>query len=141
MFLGLHLCGPKGDGGRLLLDRALAMLQFDNECVVQAMLRDGRPVPDCVEQLGLVYEDHTILDPNSDRQEFYGFRQMLERRRFSCGDAAPFEAAVLRMKHGIPAHSFARFGTEDGLWHAVYQTPAGVVDPIARFLRARRGAA
>ena len=56
MYLGLHLCGPKGDGSRILLDRALALLQFDNECVVQAMLRSGRAVPDCMEELGLEYE-------------------------------------------------------------------------------------
>lgn len=138
MFLGLHLCGPRGDGGRMVLDRALALLQFDNECVIQAMLRAGRAVPDCVEELGLRYEDHTVLDPDSDHQEFYGFRAMLERGAFSCGDAAPFEAAVLRVKHTIPARAFSQFGTQDGLWHGVYETPAGIVNPVARFLAARQ---
>jgi hypothetical protein len=138
MYLGLHLCGPKGDGSRILLDRALALLQFDNECVVQAMLRSGRPVPDCMEELGLEYEDHCILDPNSDRQDFYGFRAMLERGKFSCGDAAGFEAAVLQVKHRIPARAMSRFGSDEGLWHAVYTTPAGVVNPVARFLSSQR---
>ena len=138
MFLGLHLCGPKGDGSRLLLDRALALLQFDNECVLQAMLRAGRPIPDCVEELGLRYEDHTRLDPNSDHQELYGLRAMLDRGAFSCGDAAGFEAGVLQVKHRIPARAFSQFGTDDGLWHAVYETPVGIVNPIARFLAGER---
>ena len=140
MYLGLHLCGPKGDGSRILLDRALALLQFDNECVVQAMLRSGRAVPDCMEELGLEYEDHCVLDPNSDRQDLYGFRAMLERGKFSCGDAAGFEAAVLQAKHKIPARAFSRFGSGEGLWHAVYLTPAGIVNPVARFLSAQRQA-
>ncbi len=136
MDLRLHLCGPKGDGSRLLLDRALAMLQMDNEFVVQAMLRDGRGVPDCVEQLGIPYRDDVSLDPNSERQEFRGLRQMLEHGSWSCGEAAPFEASVLRVKFNVPARAFVRFGTEDGFWHSVYETPQGVVDPVARYLAA-----
>jgi hypothetical protein len=121
----------------MVLDQALALLQFDNECVIQAMLRAGRRVPECVEELGLSYEDHTVLDPDSDHQEFFGLRAMLERGVFSCGDAAPFEAAALWIKRQIPARAFSRRGTDDGLWHAVYQTPAGIVDPISRFLSGR----
>lgn len=137
MYLGLHLCGPRGDGSRMLLDMALAMLQFDNECVVQAMLRDGRHVPECMEELGLEYEDHCVLDPDSDKQDLYGFRAMMERGKFSCGEASCFEAAVLQVKHGIPARAFSRYGTDDGFWHAVYMTPAGVVNPVARYLASR----
>jgi len=138
VFIGLHLCGPKGDGSRILLDRALALVQLDNECLVEAMLRAGMAVPDCVEELGIEYEDHTVLRPNSDEQQIYGLRAMLERGRFSCGDAAALEAAVLQKKYTIPARAFSRFGTEDGFWHAVYSTPAGVVNPVARFLEHQR---
>lgn len=134
MDLRLHICGPKGDGTRLLLDRALQILQMDNEFVVQAMLRAGLVVPDCMEQLGLPYRDDTMLDPHTDRQEFRGFRQMLEYGSWSCGEGAAFEAAVLRVKYVIPAHSFAEFGKGDGKWHSVYRTPEGVVDPVFRFL-------
>ena len=135
MQLDLHLCGPKGDGSRILLDHALAMVQLDNEFVIQAMLRAGRPVPDLIDQLGIPYRDDTVLDPDSDYQAFYGLRAMLERGSWSCGDAAPFEAAVLKCKHRVPARAFARYGTEDGFWHAVYETPRGTVDPVARFIR------
>ncbi len=138
MDLRLHLCGPKGDGSRLLFDRALELVQQDNEFVVQAMLRSGQRVPDSVEELGVPYRDDTRLDPNSPRQDLYGLRAMLERGSFSCGDAAPFEAAVLKVKYNIPARAFTQVGKQAGLWHAVYQTPHGVVNPIARFLAARR---
>lgn len=141
MHLELHLCGPKGDGSRILLDRALAMVQLDNEFLIQAMLRAGRPVPDRIDDLGIPYRDDTLLDPNSDHQAFYGMRGMLERGSWSCGDGAPYEAAVLVVKHRIPTRAFARYGTEDGFWHAVYQTQLGIVDPVARYLsqpRARR---
>lgn len=138
MDVRLHLCGPKGDGSRLLWDRLLEIVQQDNEYVVQAMLRAGQRVPDSVEELGIPYRDDVRLDPNSTHQELHGLRAMLERRSFSCGDAAPFEAAVLKVKYGIPAHAFSQFGTHEGWWHGVYRTPQGVVDPIARFLAARR---
>lgn len=134
MDLRLHLCGPKGDGSRMLLDRALAMLQLDNEFVVQAMLRSGMAVPDSVEQLGIPYRDDVVLDPNSERQEFRALRQMLDYGSWSCGEGAPLEAAVLQVKYKIPARAFVRFGTDDGFWHAVYETPQGIVDPVQRYL-------
>lgn len=150
MFVGLHLCGPKGEGQRVLLDQALAMLQRDNEFVIQAMLRAGRPVPDCIEELGLRYVDDTVADPESGRQIFYSFRHMLERKKFSCGDAAGFEAAVLTQKFQVPARAHTKAGrprwplppgvTHHGLWHSVYETPAGEVDPVMRFLTGQRRA-
>lgn len=136
MDLRLRLCGPKGDGSRILLDHALALVQLDNEFVVQAMIRAGRHVPDCVEQLGIPYRDDVVLDPDSEHQEFRGFRQMLEDGSWSCGEGAPFEAAVLKVKYGIPAKAFSRFGTEDGFWHCVYRTPHGIVCPVTRYLAA-----
>ena len=138
MDVTLHLCGPKGDGQRLLLDRALAMLQADNEYLIQAMLRSGMAVPDKVEDLGIPYRDDTLLDPNGESQHYFGYRQMLEHGSFSCGDAAPFEAAVLVVKYNIPAVAFSD-ARGNGIFHAVYRTPAGVVDPIVRFHSARRG--
>lgn len=138
MDVTLHLCGPKGDGQRLLLDRALAMLQADNEYLFQAMLRGGRPIPDKIEDLGLRYRDDTIIDPHSPRQHYYGFRQMLENGTFSCGDASAFEAAVLVIKYQMEATAFSQ-ARAPGIFHAVYRTQAGVVDPIARLHGAGQG--
>lgn len=110
------------------------MVQLDNEFLIQAMLGARRPVPDKIEDLGIPYRDDTLVDPNSDHQAFYGLRGMLEQGWWSCHGAAPFEAAVLKMKHKIPARAFTRYGSEDGFWHIVYETPLGVVDPVARYL-------
>lgn len=138
MDVTLHLCGPKGDGQRLLLDRALAMLQADNEYLLQAMLRSGMAVPDKVEDLGIPYRDDTLIDPHGDSQHYFGYRQMLEHGSFSCGDASAFEAAVLVVKYQMPATAFSE-ARGDGIFHAVYRSPAGIVDPVARFHRTRGG--
>lgn len=134
MILELHLCGPKGDGQRNEIDDALALLQRDNEYVIQAMIRAGRFVPDLIEDLGLEYRPPTRAEAETERQAFHCFRKMLENGWWSCGDAGPFEAAVLVIKHGIAAQAFSSDLTDDGLFHSLYRTPMGVIDPVARFL-------
>lgn len=149
MVIELHLCGPIGDGQRQELDAALALLQMDNEFLIQAMLSAGLHVPDTVDEMGLVWVPPSKLEAQTDRQRFFHMRDMLERRRFSCGDAAGYEAAVQRAKYGVPARAFTvdvvpdwmrktQGDAAEGLWHSVYSTPSGIVDPVGRHLR-RRG--
>jgi hypothetical protein len=138
MDLHLHLCGPKGDGQRLLLDRALALVQADNEFLFQAMLRSGMAIPEKVEDLGIPYRDDTLIDPNGGSQHYFGYRQLLEHGSWSCGDAAALEAAALVVKYGLPATAFSD-PRGDGIFHALYRTSAGIVDPVARYHAAHRG--
>lgn len=134
MILELHLCGPKGDGQRQELDAALRLLQMDNEFLIQAMLRDGRPVADLIEDLGLSYRPPTPAEARTDRERFYGLHAMLRAGEFSCQEAAAWEAAVLTVKYGVPSRAFHDPVSNDGLYHALYETPQGVIDPVARFL-------
>lgn len=135
MILELHLCGPKGAGQRQLIDRALELVQLDNQMLVQAMLKAGMPVPDRIEELGLAYQSPSLAQAQANRQAFFGYRQMLTNGWFSCGEAAAWEAAVLCEKHKVPATAFSNpiTGRDDGIFHAVYRTPTGVVDPVERF--------
>lgn len=133
MILTMHLCGPKGDGERQLHDRALAMLQLDNRFVIEAMLRSGQQVPDLVDDLGIEYRDLTRTNARGEHHAYNGFRKMLDQGWFSCGDAAAYEAAVLSVKYGVPAHAYAEPGRGPGMFHAVYRTPTGVIDPVTRF--------
>lgn len=145
MILELHLCGPRGDGQRHELDRALALVQLDNRFLIQAMLRAGRPVPEKVEELGILWRPPSRAEALTDRQAIRGLRAMLEHGSFSCCDAAGWEAAVLEEKYRLPARSYnvdvvppwmrRRWGAgADGLFHAAYETPRGVVDPVWRYL-------
>ncbi len=136
IILELHLCGPKGDGLREELDRALALVQLDNEFVIQAMLRAGRPVPDLIEDTGLPYRPPNRREAETNRQPLHGLRAMLENGWWSCGDAGPWEAAVLSVKYNTPTRAFSLPVSDDGLSHAAYRTgPNGVVvDPVARYL-------
>lgn len=138
MILELHLCGPKGDGHRQELDRALELLQLDNEFLIQAMLRDGRHVPDLVDDMNLRYRPPTPFEAKTDRERFLGLREMMRRREFSCQDAAGWEAAVLSQKYRMPATAYHEPVSAAGFYHAVYWTPQGVIDPVARYL-AKRG--
>lgn len=140
MILELHLCGPKGDGQRQELDGALRLLQLDNEFLIQAMLRDGRRVPDFVEDLGLRYRPPSPAEAATEHERFYGLRKMVHAGEFSCQDASGWEAAVLSVKYREPSRAFHEEVRPDGLWHAVYETPRGIIDPVARFLaRGGRG--
>ena len=134
MVLELHLCGPKGDALIEELNAALALVQRDNEFLIQAMLRSGRQVPEVVEDMGIVYRPPSRSESLTDRQAIRGLRSMLEQGYFSCGDAAPWEAAVLRIKYGVAAVAFSKPLTSDGLTHGIYRTPSGVIDPVARYL-------
>lgn len=135
MILELHLCGPKGDGQRQLLDRAIALTQLDNQFVIEAMLRAGQDVPDLVDDMGIDYRPPTRREAATERERFYGMRKMLETGEFSCHDAAAYEAAVLTVKYGVPAQSFNQGMPGRGLWHGVYRSQQhGIVDPVARFL-------
>ena len=134
MILEFHLCGPKGDGQRQELDHGLRLLQLDNEFLIQAMLRDGRRVPDLVDDLGLRYRPPSPAEAATERERFYGLRDMVRVGEFSCQDASGWEAAVLTIKYRQPSSAFVEEIRPDGLWHAVYETPRGVIDPVARFL-------
>lgn len=135
MILELHLCGPKGEGQRQLLDLALALVQLDNQFLIEAMLRDGREVFDLVDDLGLRYAPPTAAEARSPREPVWGLGKMLEEGRFSCRDAAAYEAAVLVVKYQIFAQAYVLPVRVDGLWHAVYRTAAhGQIDPTQRFL-------
>ena len=135
MILELHLCGPKGDGQRQLLDRALAMAQLDNQFVIEAMLRSGREVPELVDDMDLHYRPPSAAESRTERERVYAMRKMLETGEFSCHDAGAYEAAVLTTKYGIPAQAYVQPLPRSGLWHGVYRSQQhGVVDPVARFL-------
>jgi len=141
MLVELELCGPKGAGQLEIWQRCLEIVQRDNEMLLEAMLRAGRPVPDTVEELGLPYVPPTAFEARNDRQRVSGLGGMLDRGSFSCGDAAPFEAAVLVVKYGVPARAVPRMlpSPRDPaavLLHAQYETPNGTVDPVARWLEA-----
>jgi hypothetical protein len=135
MILEMHLCGPKGDGQRQLLDRALALVQLDNQFLIEAMLRGGRDVPDLVDDMGLQYRPPTRREAATERERFWGMRKMMEEGSFSCHDAAAYEAAVLSVKYSIPAQAFSEQLPGPGLWHGVYRSQQhGHVDPVARYL-------
>lgn len=133
MILELHMCGPKGAGQRELIDRALAMMQLDNQFLIEAMLRAGRSVPDLVDDMGLRYRPPSKAESKTRRQRLFHYKDMLDNGWFSCCDAAPWEAAVLTVKYQVPAQAFSTPVSNDGLFHAVYRTPDGVIDPTARF--------
>ena len=136
MILELHLCGPKGDGQRQLLDRALALTQLDNQFVIEAMLRSGLDVPDLVDDMGLTYRPPSRREAHTERERVYGMRKMLDTGEFSCHDAAAYEAAVLTTKYGVPAQAFVQPLPREGFWHGMYRSQQhGVVDPVARFLK------
>lgn len=142
MIVELELCGPKGAGQIELWSKLLETVQRDNEMLIEAMLRAGMQVPDTVEDLGIPYVPPTVFEARNDRQRLSGLGAMLDRRSFSCGDAAPLEAAVLVRKHGVPARAVpAMLPTKDPsgasvLLHSVYVTPYGTIDPIQRWLAA-----
>ncbi len=141
MIVHLHLCGPHGEGQRRLLDSLLDVLKTDNRMLIQAMLKDGRAVPDTMEELGLEYNPPTHAEAEVGAQGLYGLAAMVERGTFSCGDAAGWESAVMEEKYRTAAIPFSRMVRSDGRWHALYRTSQGEVDPVARWLGARgRGA-
>ena len=136
MIIELHLCGPTGDGQRQELDHALALVQLDNQFVIEAMLRAGQNIPDLVDDMGLLYRPPTRREALTERERFYGMRKMMDTGEFSCHDAAAYEAAVLTVKYSLPAQAFNQPLGRGGLWHGVYRTPNhGVVDPVARHLQ------
>lgn len=120
---------------RELLNRVLAVIQLDNQFLIQAMLGAGMQVPDIVDDLGLVYRPPTLTEANSGRQVICGYRRMLENGYFACAEAAAWEAAVLSEKYKITAEAFVNPITGDGIFHALYRTSSGTIDPVARFLR------
>lgn len=145
MILELHLCGPRGDGQRQEIDRGLELLQLDNQFLIQAMLRAGRAVPERVEELGIPWRPPTRTEALTERQPMRGLRAMLEHGSFSCCDAAGWESAVLAEKYRVPARPFSldvvppwmrqlQGAAADGLFHVVYQTAQGTVDPVRRYL-------
>jgi hypothetical protein len=141
MLVELELCGPKGDGQVILWQRVLEIVQRDNEMLFQAMLRANKPIPQYIDELGLPYMPPSREEARGERQRISGLRGILERQSWSCGDAAALEAAAMVVLHGVPAVVRAVLLTPRqsprALLHAVYDTPAGRVDPTARWLQAQ----
>lgn len=136
MIVTLHLCAPPGEATRRELARALNLLKEDNRLVIQAMLRAGLEVPDTVSEMGLEYRPPTAAEAKTPEQAFYCMADMVERGRFSCGDAAAFEAAVVEEKYGIQTEVIVvpQGSTE---YHALYVCEFGAIDPTENWLEER----
>jgi len=138
VIIELHLCGPKGAGMREEFSRAVALLQFDNEMLIEAMLKAGHAVPDTVDGLRVNYQPATAAEARTGRVQLRGMGSMVETGTWACGDASAYEAAVQRVKHGrLDAKAYAvDYPSQDGgLCHAVYQVDGRVIDPVSRHLR------
>jgi len=144
-----HLHGPPGECTRRLVTSTLEQIRMDNVWVLQAMKAAGQQLPDNLWDLGVVYDPPHPHRPvvnargqvvghvdevHTPQQDFYGVSDVLERGRFSCGDGAPLEAALLTVLHGTPTkcECVAQGGIE---YHAIYYTPEGPIDPSERWKR------
>jgi hypothetical protein len=151
VILTLHLHGPPGEATRRLVSKALEAVRQDNIYVVEAMLNSGYDVPDTMWDLGVAYDppspNRPVFDDygnliavvdevNTPTQDFWGLLDIIERGRFSCGDGAAAEAAIMQVKHGVPTRCecVAQGGYE---YHAIFFGPDGPVDPSERWLEAQ----
>lgn len=135
MIIVTHMCVPEGEPMRQRYAHAMNGLREDNMLVIAAMLREGIVVMDTVGELGLEY-DPEVFTWNEDGEpvfHLYGLRAMKRRRKFSCGDAAGYEAAVLSAKYGIPTECVSVAMSEDDQNHGIVVTPDGPYDPVARW--------
>lgn len=135
MIVELHLCGPVGDVRRQQLTRLLNELKRDNAYVINAMLNAGQHVADTVIELGLDYDPAGgTPEAETQRQRFFGMREMVESGTFRCGEASAYEAAVMETKYGIPTMVLCvpQGATE---YHGIYVTEDGAVDPTENWLR------
>lgn len=133
------MCMPEGDAMRQRFSDLMELLKRDNRGVIAAMLGNGMPIPETMDDLGLRYipEQNSRDEHGEPVMALYGLRDMVERSSFSCGDAAAYEAAVMEEIYGIPTICLAvAQGDED--MHAVYVTAEDVVDPTANFMSGRR---
>lgn len=147
MIITSHLHGPPGEATRRLVTLTLEKHRMDNLWVLQAMIRAGHQLPDNLWDLGVVYDPPHPKRPvvndrgqvvgyvdevHTPQQEFFSYGDVIERRRFSCGDGAPLEAALVTALTGTPTkcECVAQGGIE---YHAIYYTPDGPVDPSERW--------
>ena len=112
----------------------LETLKNNNRLIINGWMNSRQPVPNTVWDLGLTYVPPTEAEANTPYQRFYNVLDMLERKQFSCGDAAAYEAAVQEEKYGkasevsiVPQGPFQ--------YHAIYISESGPVDPTENWLR------
>jgi len=134
MLVEMHLCGPDGDVRRQQLTRLLNELKRDNCYLINAMLNAGQHVPDTVIELGLDYDPAQGAEKESQRQPFYGMREMVKIGTFRCGDASAYEAAVLETKYGVPTMVLV-VPQGEFEYHGIYVTDQGAIDPTENWLR------
>jgi len=139
MKITLHMCMPEGDAMRNRFGELMEIVKRDNRAVIAAMLAEGLHVPDTVGELDLRYlpEQHRLDEYGQPIMNIYGYREMVQRRTFSCGDAAAFEAAVVEEKYGVRTLCVAVSQGDDDL-HGVFVTETDAIDPTANFLEGRR---
>lgn len=134
MIIELHLCAPPGEARRRVLTALLNVCKDDNRLLINAMMRSGFDVPDTMEELGLTYAPPSGNELLTPRQPFYSMLDMLDRKTFSCGDAAAYEAAVQEEKYGRVAYCLC-VAQGDTEYHSIYVTERGAVDPTENWLR------
>jgi hypothetical protein len=139
MIVTLHMSMPEGDAMRQRFGDLMEAMKRDNRCVISAMLSNGLDVPDTVGEIGLEYipETHRLDERGQPILEIFGYRDMVSRGTFSCGDASAYEAAVLEEKYGVPTLCIAVAQGDDDM-HAIFVTSDNAVDPTANFLSGRR---
>lgn len=139
MIVTLKLCMPEGDAMRRTFEELMETMKRDNRRVIRAMLNDGQHVADTVGELGLRYdpERHRFDHHRQPIMTLRGVRDMVAERKFSCGDAASYESAVMEEKYSVPTECVAVFQDDDYL-HGVFVTCDDVVDPTSNYLAQRR---
>ena len=135
MRVTLHLCMPAGETMRQQWTRMANAVREDNRYVIASKLAAGEPVPDRIEDWGVVYgpERHRRGTNGDPELDMYGLRGILTRGRYSCADACALESAVLNEKYGVWAHCLSVAQGDDD-YHGIYVSPWGAMDPVARVL-------
>ncbi len=135
----MHMCMPEGDAMRQRFSDLMEVMKRDNRAVIAAMMANGIEIPDTVGDLGLEYapEQHRADSRGQPVMDVYGIRDMVARKKFSCGCAVALEAAIMEEKYGVPTLCIAVAQGDDDL-HAIFVTSNDVVDPLANFASGHR---
>jgi hypothetical protein len=135
----LNLHSPPGEATRRLITRALNVLKEDNRYVINAMVNGGMEIPWNMWDMGLVYDPPTADEANTPEQAFWGISDLMQRKKFSCGDAAACEAAIIEEVFDISTEIIT---VPQGAYeyHALYLTPDGPVDPSEDWIARAREA-
>lgn len=134
MEIVLRVVQLPGDTIAVVLADALRSLIANNEVYLRAMQTEGQSLVDVVGQLPVRYRAWAP----SERVVFRGYESMMLDRAWACGDAAAYEAAVLRVKYGVDAQPLIKRVSNE-LWHAMLRLPDGSeYDPTKNALEGNR---